>query len=248
MYKRITAVAMVAAFAAMTGSADVLASYDYTDVAGADPVAQGWSLTGGNGQWNSAHDSGSAWQINDGTTAATTYYEQAVNSALMAASWTMTADMSFLSTLIGQDSTVLADWHRANNNNNGHSLWLENTAAGYHYWVRFVVDGEDLYATDGTTTHQLTTDGSGFDVTKSISMEYDGTDATLSVGGSDYAIASFGAGLGSDRVIFGMPSGSNYGSADYTSVTFDAIPEPATFGMVVLFGGAILFIRRKMMI
>lgn len=42
--------------------------------------------------------------------------------------------------------------------------------------------------------------------------------------------------------------GDGTGGASFDDVTVTNIPEPATLGMVAMFGGAILFIRRKMMI
>jgi hypothetical protein len=48
-----------------------------------------------------------------------------------------------------------------------------------------------------------------------------------------------------------MPDGSAADGFAHTSlggVTFDTIPEPATLGLVAAFGGAILFIRRRLML
>ncbi len=42
-----------------------------------------------------------------------------------------------------------------------------------------------------------------------------------------------------------LTTGENVGWFD--AVTLDVIPEPATFGMVAVFGGGILFVRRKLM-
>ena len=43
-------------------------------------------------------------------------------------------------------------------------------------------------------------------------------------------------------------AGPSSNRIDYIGVAYQAIPEPATLGMVALFGGGILFIRRRLMI
>ncbi len=43
-----------------------------------------------------------------------------------------------------------------------------------------------------------------------------------------------------------LVNGGGGGYAEISEVKFVAVPEPATFGMVALFGGGILFIRRRL--
>ena len=50
------------------------------------------------------------------------------------------------------------------------------------------------------------------------------------------------------RISESRPGGTTSGDLMIDNVTVTAIPEPATLGMVALFGGGILFIRRKLMI
>ena len=50
------------------------------------------------------------------------------------------------------------------------------------------------------------------------------------------------------RIGESRPGGQTSGDLMMDNVTVTAIPEPATLGMVALFGGGILFIRRKLMI
>ncbi|MBI9016382.1 MAG: PEP-CTERM sorting domain-containing protein [Phycisphaerae bacterium] len=210
----------------------------------ADPTTQGWTKVAGGGQWNDAFDIGDGgWMIEDGTNRATTYYERTLTSgqqSVMASSWTMTSTFSMLSDLTGQDGTFLDNWHQDNNNSSGMGFWIENGSAGYHYWIRFSVDADNLFVYDGTNTHQLTTDGSGYDVFKTYTINYDGTDAVLSVDGNDYALDSHGPGS-QDRFIFGLASSTMYGSAVFNEVT--VVPEPATIALLVM--GGLTAIRRR---
>jgi hypothetical protein len=62
-------------------------------------------------------------------------------------------------------------------------------------------------------------------------------------------VAGNKVGLANDRIVANV--GGESISANYDSgtgmTTFAVIPEPATFGLVVAFGGAVLFIRRRFM-
>ena len=70
----------------------------------------------------------------------------------------------------------------------------------------------------------------------------------------DYDFTSGGAGgdIVGNTGIIGVDDPSTYynpgpASDHLATVTYTAIPEPATLGMVAVFGGGILFIRRKLM-
>ncbi len=73
-------------------------------------------------------------------------------------------------------------------------------------------------------------------------------DLVLNDGSVDLSFFSLGTYIadGGGNVSIVMTAGSEFTAVD--SAAFMAIPEPATFGMVALFGGGILFIRRKLMI
>ncbi|MDF7824031.1 hypothetical protein P4B35_08400 [Pontiellaceae bacterium B12227] len=51
-----------------------------------------------------------------------------------------------------------------------------------------------------------------------------------------------------DYVIDALPDGTAPTVAGIGGVTFDTIPEPATLGLVAVFGGSVLFIRRRIML
>jgi opacity protein-like surface antigen len=110
------AVALVA-----SANAAIVAEYDYGSALGANPNLQGWTEIGGGGQWNSTHDAGDSWEINDGTSGGLSSY--LVDSPTNMTEWTMSMDISFNPTITGLDGTVLDDWHRTNNNNNGNAMW-----------------------------------------------------------------------------------------------------------------------------
>ena len=77
-----------------------------------------------------------------------------------------------------------------------------------------------LYDADGDTTHFQFSDTSGDTVSLDFTMEV----------GDFFTVAN--------------DAGNNYHVESFTA---DLIPEPATLGLVVAFGGGILFIRRRMM-
>ncbi len=84
-------------------------------------------------------------------------------------------------------------------------------------------------------------------ITQTIgSIDYAGVDYIASafdlssfadIGAGDYTLSV---------TVNNMVGGGAY--AIYDGVTLQAIPEPATLGMVALFGGGILFVRRRLMI
>ena len=234
-----------AAVALVAGSASAATLADYDYATGADPTGQGWTLTGGNGQWNSAHDNGAAWEINDGTSSGLTYYSQGYDASAVT-SWTMSTSMSLQSDLTGQDSTVLSNWHLTDGRSTGHTLWVENATSGYLYIVQVGVVAGELVLTDGTTSTVLDA-AFAFDSAFDLAVTYDGTSAEASYnGGTGISVASSGSG-GTDRIIFGQTGSSPMGSAAYSDVSFStaAVPEPSSTALLGLGGLALIMRRRK---
>lgn len=60
-------------------------------------------------------------------------------------------------------------------------------------------------------------------------------------------IAGTGISLGAGEAMTFRTIAGNAGGAGLSGFTFEVVPEPATFGLVTAFGGAILFIRRRFM-
>ena len=237
---------MGVAVLAVTAQAAIVAEYDYTDAAGADPQLQGWlAYNLGKNDWASGGDyTGEGWVIADGTsTTGVAYQTDLVPAAIT--SFTLTADVTLLSDVYKNDGTFLDDWHRTNDNNNGYGFWIENSTAGYMYLVKLIVVGEDLVATDGTN-ETVVAAGTGFDVAHSIVLTGDGTGASLSVdGGTAIAVDVWGAGLGFDRVLFGQNQGAYFGTSETRLVSLDTTvaPEPAT--MILLGLGGLILSRRR---
>jgi hypothetical protein len=93
-------------------------------------------------------------------------------------------------------------------------------------------------------------------VTYTAPTEADPTDLSFTTWTFTWEIAEGSSVVGQD-FYFGVynrtggdgTNGSTYGSAFFDDSTLSyAIPEPATLGLVVAFGGGILFIRRRLMI
>ena len=270
MNKKMTAVAMVAAFAAMAASAEIVVQYDAGvtaangEAGAADPTTQGWTLNGGGNPWADGYDSGNGgWTVVDGTSGAAAFYSQnldAADTALMANGWTATFKVAVNADAINAGGGSVDNYYMAPNNGrqNNNALWLENNTGGYSYILTYNVNASDeVVINDGTTSwtiagsalSQQTGAGSPDMNYLDFSLVYDaGTgDATLFEGATTIGVMNTHTINGTDRVIFGAYSGAGQGSTTWNEVTIDAIPEPATLGMVAAFGGAILFIRRKLM-
>ncbi len=98
-----------------------------------------------------------------------------------------------------------------------------------------------LYYMDGVTRTYIP--GAEDSYTGSASTEWTTTDSTMSISYTG-AGAAVGNNLGVEFSWEGGTANGSWIGLDKVSV----IPEPATLGMVAAFGGAILFIRRKLMI
>ncbi|WP_372798335.1 hypothetical protein [Pontiella sp.] len=84
-------------------------------------------------------------------------------------------------------------------------------------------------------------------------------DQTYTVGGIDYDYTGGGSAVDAYAEYTGLSSSggvlsftvSDYTDSDLASISqmsLEAIPEPATLGLVAAFGGAVLFIRRRLMV
>ena len=94
----------------------------------------------------------------------------------------------------------------------------------------------DMVASSATTMTLVIDASTGRDTLNNVSFYIDGVFQETS---------SFNL-TGLDTL--GIGSETAPGALDLGSVSLDVIPEPATLGMIVAFGGGMLFIRRRLMI
>ena len=185
-----------------------------------DPVNQGWIESPGIGTnaYADGYDSGNGgWRTVDGTTGANAYYQYNISvedAANMANGWSATWIVSMDSDAISAGGTVSSDFYYPPNNDRQNSLyaWVE-TVGSQTYILGLNIDGNsDLYADDGTANHQLTTDGSAYDTFKTMTLDFDGVGATLTLDSTTVALNghSFHA---SNRVVMGSGSSGGLGSA-----------------------------------
>jgi len=104
----------------------------------------------------------------------------------------------------------------------------------------------DLRGLDAITSVEVDT-GAGF-VDQSLSL----TLLTANAAGDLAQVLDLGgpiSGVNAIRLTVAQGiTGGTQTAGGFNEVAFSSIPEPATLGMVALFGGGILFIRRKLMI
>ncbi len=110
-------------------------------------------------------------------------------------------------------------------------------------WSGGPLSGNVMYANGQWATANVSRDG-GQTVTNIVS----GTLTDVAGGGAtSLTTAAFDMTGFSNIAISFMGSSVTTTGLTIDNVSIDAIPEPATLGMVAVFGGAILFVRRKMM-
>lgn len=224
MYKKMTAVAMVAALAALTASADVIFSDDFE-----------------------------AYAVDSTATAAD-----------LGNNWFPSSDPSPGSNV----SRIFGT-----GNYGGSTLWISLTDGTSITSRGIAVESNTNYVfsanlvaetTDGTRGGTATVDillGTDVGTATSLiggpaSFIYTGDDVVIDESYADqvsyqnFSTGTVGAGEELFLVItrFGPADGLTGAFFGVDNVDVSTIPEPATFGMMAAFGGAIMFIRRKMII
>lgn len=195
----------------------------------ADPSAQGWILNtaGVTNAYAAGFNSGNGgWRTVDGTNSAPAYYQSSISTkaaANMAYGWTYTAVLSLDSDAYSSTGGFVDNYYLPPNNGRQKDihLWIE-TVASKTYIVQLTIDADkNLWGNDGTTNHQLTTDGSAYDNFKTLTITFDGASAVLTCEGNHYALTDR-ATHGQNRVVFGAVSTPDQGSAIWNHVKLDA--------------------------
>lgn len=118
-------------------------------------------------------------------------------------------------------------------------LGTDYTTLGYDVYVYYGTDNHGR-------THRFSVGGTAVSGLEQATVSWQGsfiqTSADTEVG--NYAVA---AGLSASSFTI-VDNGTSPGKGGITGLEIIAIPEPATIGIVAVFGGGLLFIRRRMMI
>ena len=229
----------------------------------ADPTTQGWTWNGPGTPNNYARgfDTGNGgWNITDGTTTAYAWYGQGIvagDATLMknygwTNVWTVAVNADAMSAAGGGVDNYYAAPSNARQSDNAMWLELDN---GDTYLLNYKTDASNnVLISDGTTDYTVTGMGLSQQLgTGSPSMQYvtftlisDGATAALTDSlGNNFGTVAKNAYVGTqNRVIFGAYSGSAQGSTVWNNIALTTIPEPATVGLLGLFGVAALLRRR----
>ena len=193
----------------------------------ADPATQGWAFNSGTvvgNQYAAGYDSGNGgWRTVDGTSSAPAFYQNNISADTMPYGWTFTAVLSMDSDAVGSAGGFVNDYYMPPNNGRQGDIhiWIE-TVNDKSYAIQLTIDADsNLWGNDGTTNHQLTTDGSAYDTFKTLTIDYNGASATLTCGTTTVAIADRNL-HSQNRVVFGAASSSSQGSVIWNSVKLDA--------------------------
>lgn len=272
MYKKIITTGLGVAFATMTASAVLIAEYDsgVAAAAGASGAANptngtgvaAWTvnLAGAISGYNGGYDTGNGgWNSVDGTSSGRLTYQHAFDAAAqaeLAAGWIATYTFALNHDAVNGVGPSGVDDYYTEARQTAQVFYID--VAGRRNLLSFTQDASGNVLVNGSTVDT----GGGVLLglseqigTGSPSMEF----VTLTLGwtqatglstltdnfGNSYAMSS-SANAG-NTISWGSGSTGGQGSVVANNVTLNSIPEPATLGMVAAFGGAILFIRRKMM-
>lgn len=119
------------------------------------------------------------------------------------------------------------------------TLSFSGLIAGQEYLFQLVASDTRDLGGEGIDIYWDQTDTSGIpDVSQDIS------------GAGRLITASFTADIGGVQNVYTVATTGLYGDFDgiFSAVQLRAIPEPSTLGLVAVFGGGVLFTRRKLMI
>jgi hypothetical protein len=232
------ALVFVACLAVTAAQAGVIAGYTsgVNAVSGAsgatNPTDQGWTEFTSTNAWCDGFDSGNGgWRTVDGSSASgrVQFYQRnltAADTAQMDANgWRLDFTLSMDSDAINGSGGFVDDYYLPPNHSRQNDIyaWVERNG-GPSYILTFTTDASsNLFASDGTANHQLTTDGSGYDNFKSMTMEYDGVSATLTSGATTVALNSNSI-SSTDRLVFGAGAGLGQGSAIWNEFVLSDLP------------------------
>jgi MYXO-CTERM domain-containing protein len=230
---RYVAVVWVICLAVTAARAGVIAGYDsgVLPAAGqagaANPATQGWTFHQNANAWTDGFDSGNGgWRTVDGTSTGPANYQYALSAGELAAmgtnGWRLNFTASFDSDAINGSGGFVDNYYLPPNNGRQNNTTVRvDTVSGKSYGLLFNIDGSsNLFASDGTTNHQLTTDGSAYDNFKQMAITSDGTTAKLLAGGNTFTLGE-STYHGSDRLVFGQSSSSGQGSAIWNHVLLE---------------------------
>lgn len=195
----------------------------------ADPATQGWTFDSGTAvgnQYAAGFNSGNGgWRTIDGTSSAPAFYHHSISEAAaanMAYGWTYTVVLSMDSDAYGSTGGFVDNYYLPPNHGRQKDiyLWVESIASKT-YMVQLTIDAaSNLWGNDGTTSHQLTADGSAYDNFKTLTITFDGTSAVLSCSGNEFPLADRDV-HGQNRLVFGAVSSPDQGSAVWNSIKLD---------------------------
>ncbi len=228
---RFIAAILFVSMLSVQGYAVVVASYDYASASGADPTNQGWTFQTNSttnsylgGYDASVYTGQSGWRIVDGTSSGYANYqinlttEEATGiKTAFTATWTFKLDgTAWKKDGTGSVTSYYLPPNQSRQNNNG--LWIETSGDNsFRYYLVVSADANgNLQIVDGSVRHTLTSGGgnNGYDTEYTVTVAYDGSNAVLSYGGSDFTLTKLST-TGQNRILFGAHSSSGQGSVVY---------------------------------
>ena len=274
--KKVLSMGIMAAFAAASSHAAVIASWNFESINGS-AATDGQALSGGyfddgSGNGNNLYSYGTDYSVAQNILGNTTLSADKVASwdglhttgdlqfggsnvgAL--AQWSIEADVVFASTDLGAYKTVVGkDGYDLGGDVNAAALYLQkinsnlmrinfaDTAGN-----RWILDGTTVTAADTWYTVKAVSDGDTLSLYVNNSLEN-----TLDISGSaDSSLVAMQAGPGKNSnyqwtVGRGLYADSHGDKLDgyIDNVTITNIPEPATLGLLGLFGAGLLMFRRR---